>query len=403
MANISFWLKDPNAKTESLIFLYFSYEGKRFKYSTGFKVNPINWAGNKVKKNAAINARLSILGSDVLSIYATLKSKKQIITNELLRKELEQLQVSTNPTAPKANNGFLIECIDLCITDRKDRVQPNTLKKFTSLKFNVNYFQDHFAIRHIKLTEVNHDFYKRFTKLLYANKKLQDTTVGKLIIALRIVLKWCSENGFEVPPDFKKFKIPARETQIITLTQKEFLKIYSLELGEHERLKKARDLFCFCALTGLRFSDVIQIQKSNVTNGELNFSTQKTKANLKIPLSPMAIDILERYEYSLPKISNQKLNDYLKEIGQLAELNDPVVMIEYRGTKQERHEYKKWECLTSHTARRTFVTIGLQNGMRPETVMSITGHKDMRTMRPYIQITGEAKKNELFKAWDFNK
>jgi integrase len=102
----------------------------------------------------------------------------------------------------------------------------------------------------------------------------------------------------------------------------------------------------------------------------------------------------------LPKLySNQKTNQYLKDIGQLAGLTESVLIVKYRGIEKVEFLEPKYKFIGTHTARRTFVTLCLEKGMRPETVMSITGHKDYKTFKKYIKLTDKVKLVEMNNIW----
>ena len=93
------------------------------------------------------------------------------------------------------------------------------------------------------------------------------------------------------------------------------------------------------------------------------------------------------------------MNDYLKELGQLAEITEPVRIVRYQGAKRVEDRGPKWQFLSSLVARKTFVTISLERGMRPEVVMSVTGHSSFKTMKKYIALTDQARREEITKVW----
>jgi integrase len=94
------------------------------------------------------------------------------------------------------------------------------------------------------------------------------------------------------------------------------------------------------------------------------------------------------------------MNEYLKEIGQLAEINEEIILTQYKGAEKLEKKEPKYNFISSHTARRTFVTLSLEKGMRPEVVMSITGHKDYKTFNKYIKLTDNVKQSEMINTWD---
>jgi len=121
-------------------------------------------------------------------------------------------------------------------------------------------------------------------------------------------------------------------------------------------------------------------------------------------LNHYARTILDRYAdiplpggAALPVLSNQKMNDYLKDIGKIAGLTAPVTKTYYVGNERREQVFEKWEVLTTHCARRTFVVSALYLGIPAEVVMKWTGHSDFDAMKPYVKITERLKDREMKK------
>ena len=155
--------------------------------------------------------------------------------------------------------------------------------------------------------------------------------------------------------------------QIIVLTENEFMKLYTLDLSDNKSLSKVRDVFCFQCLTGQRFSDIASLNRDDIKDNSWYLHTYKTRDIIEIPLTPLAKEILNRYKLNsqpLPVISQQKTNDYLKELCAIAELNDSITLVRYRGSERVEYKKPKYEFITTHTARRTFVTISLRSILR---------------------------------------
>lgn len=165
----------------------------------------------------------------------------------------------------------------------------------------------------------------------------------------------------------------------IIVTEVRFLNEYELEriknkLFNMERLRTIRDIFLFCCFTGLAYSDVKKLSPDNISinsSGEkwIKIKRTKTKVEASIPLLPIANEILERYktnakcvndEKVLPVLSNQKMNEYLKEIAAVCSF---------------------------HTARHTFATtVTLNNGVPLETVSKMLGHSNVQMTQHYAKI-----------------
>ncbi|RZK10380.1 MAG: hypothetical protein EOO43_20345 [Flavobacterium sp.] len=187
---------------------------------------------------------------------------------------------------------------------------------------------------------------------------------------------------------------------MIYLTENELLKIYNLK-GLSKSLEMVKDAFCLGCFTGLRFSDLSELRLANLKQNFIELKSKKTRDFLGIPLNDYAKEILKKHDGNPPMmISNQKMNDYIKDIGEIAEIDNPIILTKYQGaTKIEKSE-PKYKFLSTHTARRTFVTLSLEKGMRPEVVMSITGHKDYATFKKYIKLTENVKLAEMNNAWN---
>ena len=119
-------------------------------------------------------------------------------------------------------------------------------------------------------------------------------------------------------------------------------------------------------------------------------------------MNNIAITILEKYRNSpdpLPVLTIQKAIKQIQKVCKLAGIDTPVKTTKYIGTERIDETKPKFELMGTHTARRTFVTLSILQGMKPETVMKITGHSDYKTMQKYLNITNKEAHKEYFKAW----
>ena len=132
--------------------------------------------------------------------------------------------------------------------------------------------------------------------------------------------------------------------------------------------------------------------------------TKKTHDRVTIELNKHSRAILEKYEdlqspqgLALPVITNQKMNNYLKDLCELCEINTPVDMSYYRAGEKIEQTVPKYQLIGTHAGRRTFVVMALTMGISPEIVMKWTGHSDYQAMKPYIDIVGAAKRAAMDK------
>jgi integrase len=216
-------------------------------------------------------------------------------------------------------------------------------------------------------------------------------------------MNYATNKGLNKNMAYAKFKVFREEMDVVYLTEDELMKIYNLQL-DSKALEYIRDGFCFSCFTGLRFSDLSQIKPEYIKDDYLIINTIKTREKLQVPLNYYSKEILSKYKAQYlnsfpPVISNQKTNENLKIIAEKADLKEPVSVVKYSGSRKIETLYPKHELITTHTARRTFVTLALEKGIRPEVVMAITGHKDYRTFKKYIKITDKVKLNEMNRLW----
>jgi integrase len=180
--------------------------------------------------------------------------------------------------------------------------------------------------------------------------------------------------------------------------------MYRLDLSQKGKLAKVRDLFIIGCYTGLRFSDFIQIKQENIfESNKIKIRTQKTGEIVVIPLHPFVREIMAKYDGNIPEpISNQKMNDYLKEIGQLAGLNELIEVTITKGGKLVKSTTEKYNLIMTHTARRSFATNLYMADVPSITIMNITGHKTEKNFLRYIRISQEENANKLLNHPFFN-
>ena len=399
MASVNFYLKNPQAKEETLLYLFFSYNGQRIKFSTSESIHPKHWnfETQRAKKSftgfSEFNDYLEKMAEVVKVIYRNANTNGITLTPEYFREELNK-RLNKKAEVQKGFFDYFNEFVEINRATKK----INTIKKYITLLNHLKNFQE---LKNYKLSfeRIDSKFYETFLAFCINDLKHLNMSIGKNISNLKAVMHWATDRGYNTNTAFLRFKVFKDEADIIYLTEKELMRLYELDLSQHTRLENVRDVFCFGCFTGLRFSDLLKLKKENIKKDEIHFITQKTKDNLIVPLNDYAKEIIQKHDNKLPVISNQKTNDYIKELGKIAEIDEPVLITKYRGAEEVQFKELKYHFISSHTARRTFVTLSLEKGMRAETVMSITGHKDYKTFKKYIKLTSKVKAVEMRRVW----
>lgn len=186
----------------------------------------------------------------------------------------------------------------------------------------------------------------------------------------------------------KKFSISEVETDAVFLTEDEITALYRKDFSANKKLDQVRDLFVFGCYVGLRFSDYSNIKPENLVKIQgdhfIKLRTKKTGELVIIPCNPVVLEIFDKYGQNanrLPRaISNQKFNEYIKEVAKAAELNET-------GRLSTDPGKPLWQCVSSHTARRSFATNYYLQGFPTIDLMRITGHKTESAFLKYIRIT----------------
>ncbi|MDE7081638.1 MAG: site-specific integrase [Muribaculaceae bacterium] len=235
-------------------------------------------------------------------------------------------------------------------------------------------------------------------------KGLSNTTVTKNLAFIRTFLRWAHEKGYVPLNRFcsQKARLKTSHRTVVFLTWDELMSVYYHDYSLEPAKERVRDAFCFCCFTSLRFSDMTNLKWSNVGDDFIEVTTVKTSDKIRIDLNKYSRSLLDKYRGLLlpehkvfPVISNQKFNDHLKEIGRDCGITTPLSFTEYRNNRRIDNSMPKFMALSSHAGRRTFICNALSMGIPPDVVMKWTGHSDYSAMRPYIDISDEAKRNAM--------
>ncbi|KAA6308412.1 Tyrosine recombinase XerC, partial [termite gut metagenome] len=266
-----------------------------------------------------------------------------------------------------------------------------TYEKFATIKKYLQGFDSELTIDALDETRLND-----YVNYLRDTKNLRNSTTGKQIDFLKCCLRWSKRKGYPTNPAFETFKPKLKTTRkkVIFLTWEELNKLREYPIPARKKyLERVRDVFLFCCFTGLRYSDVFNLKRSDVKTGHIEITTVKTADSLIIELNNHSRSILEKYkdvpferDKALPVIRNQRMNTYLKELGELCGIDEPVGETYYKGGERIDVVAPKYALLGSHAGRRTFICNALSLGIPAQVVMKWTGHSDYTAMKPYIDI-----------------
>ena len=452
---IRFYLKkgDLNKKGECPIRADINVRGTRIQKLIGYSISEKKWdiKAEEVKKGCinvdgkdyrVINSRINDIKNQFTHFDLTLDDKPTVeVMNEQFQKAVSKNAAKIASISSNDSEEVTQKKVEEAEKkERKPKVKPaadymdefirdesrikewswETVKMVRSFKNHLIKFKKNAGL----------DFYdknglEKFITYLRSDCGLEENSAMKQYKNLTWFLRWAIRKGYTQLSDVETyepvFKIVKKP--VIFLNQDELMKLYTLEIpkngtklklhdmngNEYEKIveesagmARARDLFCFCAFTSLRYSDVVEVRRTDIHDGILTVTTQKTHDRLPIVLHKNALAILDKYKddsfssnRALPYMTNQQMNRCLKDLCEICEFNTPIHITLYRNGVRHDDVYPKWTKIGTHAGRKTFICFALSNGVPPDVVMKFTGHSDYKSMKPYIDITESAKRDAI--------
>ena len=372
-----------NEPEKAIIYVRINVNSKRLEISLKRTIDATLWyyPGECVKGTSIevkqLNKFIEETRYNIRECYQELRLQRKIITAEAVKNLFLGETKSENT---------LCSLIDYHNTNMRDVLAHGTLKNyFTTKKYVDLFLKKHFKTNDIYLSDLNYQFITEFEFFLRKTNPLDESNplgnngimkhIERLnkIARLGVMMEWMPKHPFE------RFKLRFQKTEreFLTTDELNLLENYCCSSG---RLNRVKDLFVFSCYTGLAYIDLINLTPSNICigiDGEYWIKTfrQKTDVSVNVPLLPQALNLIEKYKDDpivvnknliLPLFSNQKVNQYLKDIAK---------------------ECKIQKYINFHLARHTFATtVTLTNGVPIETVSKLLGHTKLSTTQVYVHI-----------------
>jgi integrase len=411
MATVRFRLNHPKKEGERAILVELYINSKlKPEISTGEKVLAKHWNGTRATSKAPdyhrLNDNLSRIERELTQLW---RDNLQDLSS--IKSKMPEIVRGKTSTEQKKR---LFEALDKFLEECATTKGENTLKMYRSLQSKLISFD---ALYSIDLDTLDFNFYDRFKKWLYEQPNpnypgcslylidskdcyilsgddrglpvgLFDDTVFKYFTNLKAFLAWSEKRGYQIHQSFKSWQIIKRKHAPISLTTEELQKLGEVELKPH--LDIARDYLLMECYTGQRISDIIRFDQKDYSDYKWthrpkkgNRLSSKTVTVHFVGYSQPALFILGKHNFKLPKVSEAKLNKNIKEACKLAGIDSEVHTERWAGNKKIRISGRKHEFISTHTGRKTFITLALSNGMPVEYVMELTGITEYQTLSHY--------------------
>lgn len=409
MANLYYPYIKPNyvaGDGKTPLYVRYNYNRtKRTLISTGYNIKPDHWDDKKrwIKRACPefedIDSVLTKITSKLGEIltYAKDNGIDPIVDFVLL--ELEK----NREYEQRSNRVNMFDTLELYIEEKKGNVSADQIKDYKSLKKHLTNFKAH-SSQPVTFRNLNLKFYNEFMDYLFYKAEKPDGTIGlltnsagKVVRLLKGFVNYQVAKGTIPAVDLTYFKVVEEETDAIYLSENELAKIYNLNLSDDKELEEIRDVFIVGCFTGLRYSDLSTLSPEHidVANETINLKQRKVHKAVIIPMIDYVPEILEKYDYDLPKIPSYKFNERLKELGKKAKLKQKVEIVRKKGNLRIKEIHEKWEMMSSHTCRRSFCTNMYLSGFPAEELMRISGHKSPAAFMRYIKVDNMQAANRL--------
>ena len=370
-----------NAAGQLPIYIRLTVDGQRFEFSTKRFIEKSKWSPelSKMKGNSeearTLNSYLDLMKSKVFDVQMELIHKNEDLSLENFKSRILGTHQRERMLIPiyQNHNDKIEELIG-------NGYAYGTLERFKiSLKHIEEFIFWKYSLSDISINKIDYAFVTEFEFYLRSVKKCNNNTAVKYVRNFRKIIKICLDNDWLDKNPCSRYEGKMKEVERDFLTEEELSRIYNKRFSS-ERLTLVKDIFIFSCYTGLAYVDVRGLKKDHIGIGIdgqkwIFKNRQKTDTKSKIPVLPIPQEIIQKYsdhpkclneDSVLPILTNQKMNAYLKEIGDLCDIPKEI---------------------TFHMARHTFATsVTLTNGVPIETVSKMLGHKNIQTTQHYAKI-----------------
>ena len=409
----------------SPIAILISFRGHRYRKNIGESVSVRQWnvkrrrarVSSGVEENTLLNESLDLWEKAADKTIAHFNERDYVPSEE----EFFKILFENRFKETREHHDTRIVPYFRTFIDRYSPIRSKNRIKQYKLVLGVIERYEKSTNTSLSFEDIDMEFYSSFALWFYSHG-YSSNYFGAVIRIIKAVMREAMEiDNLHKNSSFrsKNFTAPSESADSIYLNEDELLKIYGLEIGPDlvselypdipknkiaprvRVLSKARDLFLIGAFTGLRVSDFSEMTIENVTDA-IRVRTAKTGAKVVIPIHWVVREIIDRGFDFKTKMFDQKINIYIKDIARAAGISNEVIITRDVGGRHLQESHKKYELVTTHTARRSFATNAYKAGIPTISIMKITGHTRESTFMHYIRVS-EEENAELLKGHDFFK
>ncbi|NQU53614.1 MAG: tyrosine-type recombinase/integrase [Bacteroidetes bacterium] len=402
---VKYYLTKPYAESKLRLVCTYS-RNQQLKFTTEHLLHPDFWDSKNQRVDESMNGadELNLLLQQFkLDVLKHVRELQLLGINWTELKDLlyNYLKTGSTVTSKEIQNHKylrvgLVSLFDCFLAAKSADYKIGTVHKYNVLKSILLEFEKH-RKKKIKLADVSYPLMEEFRLYMLNVRQNRNDTVYIKLAGLKCIFRWLIKNNY--PIDEKALEV--RQTvktkhNIVTLSDHELLQIALANVEPHQI--PIRDCFLFQVYTGQRYSDMQQLCPEQIQGDVWKFQSVKTGKDMHVPFvgwSKNAWDIGVKYNFVLPKFSQQYFNREISNICRIASITEIVLLKRYRGNTTIQIRKPKCDLISSHTARRTCVSLLLEKGVPPTVVMKLTGHTSIQTLMKYERTSNEALFNAL--------
>lgn len=396
---------------DSRLYARVQWNGRRYDFTTGLTVEKDKFENGRCRNNTShgpqktqaseINAFLRELEDRINLVFYEFEQSEKDLTPALFKEKMFG-KPTLHPSVWSSFDDYIAE------RSRLKSLTENSVRSILQVKKMLAAFAPDLKYETLTRSKVN-DFieWQKGNKLSGWNQRSGQSGYSNNVIMkhcrqLKGFLRWSSAKGYldATVCEGLSAGVKSIDRPVVFLTPEELQALATHSYDEGSDLDVARDFFCFCCYTSLRYSDAHSLLHASVKNDHISVTSKKTGKNLVIELNSGSRKILDKYknngsEYALPRITNSRINILLKRIGKDCGIDEPVTITQYYGSKRVSQTFAKYDLLSSHCGRRTFICYALSIGIPIHVVMKWTGHSDFNAMKPYIDASDSVRRKSM--------
>ncbi|EQB90974.1 phage integrase SAM-like domain-containing protein [Elizabethkingia anophelis] len=401
--NIRFYHNKIDINTKTNIFI-FEKDFRFKKISKGKKsTRYVDILNESIKEKADKLRRI------VYDKFAEDFPKGNIINSDWLIKLINEFH--ERPEGENDARYYIYPFAEQFIKEMQNKINPKTGKKLDSKtitrhKYTLSLIKgyEEYSKQKVRIMDIDLNFHNGFVNFLKDVHNYGNTTIEKQLSTIKQYVREASQKGYKISPEIESSSFTIKKDEVIDtyLNEAEIDLIYNYDLSDNKRLDSVRDLFITGLWTGLRISDLKRINSFDMSHNRIKISeTEKTDTFVEIPIHSQLRQILEKREGVLPEISDQRFNEYVKELCELVGINEVILggLRNPETNRKEKGNYPKFKLISSHTCRRSFVS-NHYGKLDDKTIMAITGHKSHSQFLDYVKTSKREHADKLEKYWE---